>query len=98
MSATRVMPWSITLLLLVVIQLLPPLASAQRRGSDRGRGEGSDRGRGERSSRGRGGWGGWRGRGRGGRGRGGRGRGPGVEGKEYPAYIPFLFSLALFCF
>ena len=70
MSATRVMPWSITLLLLVVIQLLPPVASAQRRGSDRGRGERSDRGRGERSSRG---WGGWGGRDRGGRDRGGWG-------------------------
>ena len=54
MSATRVMQWSITLLLLVVIQLLSPVASAQRRGSDRGRGERSDRGRGERSDRGRG--------------------------------------------
>ena len=74
MSATRVMHWSITLLLLVVIQLLPPLASAQRRGSDRGRGERSDRGRGERGSRGRserGGWGG--GSSRGGSSRGGRG-------------------------
>ena len=92
MSATRVMQWSITLLLLVVIQLLPPLASAQRRGSDRGRGERSDRGRGERGSRGRserGGWGGgssrggWGGGSRrgGGRERGGRG-GWGGGGRE----------------